>query len=108
MLLKVSPRFKNALTRSWLVTCSFQLPVLNLLIVSEIEIKNLVKNCPDTVVVLVFFFAKTHMNNTQLLHMYIIINILYLLYITVCTCTSIDRITSIISGQCNCMVQSKL
>lgn len=85
MLLKVSPRFKNALTRSWLVTCSFQLPVLNLLIVSEIENKNLVKYCPDTVVVLVFFFAKTHMNNTQLLHMYIIINILYLLYITVCT-----------------------
>lgn len=76
MLLKVSPRFKNALTRSWLVTCSFQLPVLNLLIVSEIENKNLVKNCPDTVVVL-GFFAKTHMNNTQLLHMYIIINILY-------------------------------
>lgn len=103
MLLKVSPRFKNALTRSWLVTCSFQLPVLNLLIVSEIENKNLVKNCPDTVVVLVFF-----MNNTQLLHMYIIINILYLPYITVCTCTSIDRITSIISGQCHCMVQSKL
>lgn len=54
--------FEFALTRSWLkkfkVTCSFQFTRFEFTHCQYgRENKNLVKNCPDTVVVLVFFFC---------------------------------------------------